>query len=414
VRSGDPAALGATLRAHPGLAARLDEPIAGHHFGETPLMTALIGGDLAMAEALLGAGADVDARSRWWAGSFGVLDRDDAPVDWLLARGATLDAYAAARHGQLEPLRAILAADPDAATRGAGDGQTPLHVAGTWEVAELLLDRGADLDATDVDHESTPAQYLVRRRPDIARGLMRRGARTDILLCAALGDLAGVRAHLDALPDSVATRVAPEWFPMRNPRAGGTIYIWTLGAGKTAHVVAHEGGHADVVALLMDRSPAALQLTAAAQIGDVASFRRLADAHPEVLRALRAEPRQLVAAAETGSAASVALLLDAGFPADVRGEHDITALHWAAWRGQPDMARALLRHGAPADALETMYGGIPVGWAMYGSLHGPRDHGADHAGVVQALLDAGATLPAELDPGNASDAVRAVLERAGG
>ena len=34
---------------------------------------------------------------------------------------------------------------------------------------------------------------------------------------------------------------------MRDPRAGGTIYIWTLGSDKTAHEVAREFGHEDVL-----------------------------------------------------------------------------------------------------------------------------------------------------------------------
>ena len=43
-----------------------------------------------------------------------------------------------------------------------GDGQTPLHFASTVEVAEFLLENGAEIDARDVDHESTPAQYMLR------------------------------------------------------------------------------------------------------------------------------------------------------------------------------------------------------------------------------------------------------------
>ena len=44
---------------------------------------------------------------------------------------------------------------------------------------------------------------------------------------------------------SIRTRVSKDYFPMRDERAGGTIYIWTLGDGKTPHVVAREFGHID-------------------------------------------------------------------------------------------------------------------------------------------------------------------------
>ena len=57
-----------------------------------------------------------------------------------------------------------------------------------------------------MDHESTPAQYMLRvdqtrhypqDRQDVARYLVSRGCRTDILMAAALGDAELVRQHLD-------------------------------------------------------------------------------------------------------------------------------------------------------------------------------------------------------------------------
>ena len=70
-----------------------------------------------------------------------------------------------------------------------GDGQTPLHFASTVDIAAYLLDQGADIDARDVDHESTPAQYMIDDRQEIARYLIQRGCKTDILMAAALGDI---------------------------------------------------------------------------------------------------------------------------------------------------------------------------------------------------------------------------------
>ena len=83
-------------------------------------------------------------------------------------------------------LAELIASDPDVAHTRGGDGQTPLHFASTVEIAGLLLDRGADIDALDVDHESTPAQYMLRveqkrhysqDRQDVARRL---GARSTL------------------------------------------------------------------------------------------------------------------------------------------------------------------------------------------------------------------------------------------
>jgi hypothetical protein len=73
-------------------------------------------------------------------------------------------------------------------------------------VAALLLDHGARIDARDEDHDSTPAQWLIGESPEVARFLLERGAKTDIFLAAALGDLAmaGRLVVMMALPDEVA------------------------------------------------------------------------------------------------------------------------------------------------------------------------------------------------------------------
>ena len=81
-------------------------------------------------------------------------------------------------------------------TLRGGDGKTPLHFARTIEVASYLLDHGADIDARDIDHESTPAQYMLDHRVEVARYLVQKGCRTDILLAAAVGDVDRVRACL--------------------------------------------------------------------------------------------------------------------------------------------------------------------------------------------------------------------------
>ena len=78
------------------------------------------------------------------------------------------------------------------------DRRTPLHCAGTVAVAALLLDHGARIDARDEDHDSTPAQWRIGESPDIARFLLDRGAKADIFLAAALGDLALAKSLITA------------------------------------------------------------------------------------------------------------------------------------------------------------------------------------------------------------------------
>ena len=70
-------------------------------------------------------------------------------------------------------------------------------------------------------------------------------------MASALGDLDLVRRHLDADPASIRMSVSEEWFPKRDPRSGGKIYIWVLGANQTAHQVARKFGHEEFFRFLM-------------------------------------------------------------------------------------------------------------------------------------------------------------------
>ena len=177
--------------------------------------------------------------------------------------------------GRLDQLRELIEADPESVHARGGDGQTPLHFARTVEIAAYLLDHGADIDALDIDHESTPAQWMLGDRAEVARYLVDRGCTTDILLAAAVGHVESVRKHLDADPDSIRVRASEEWFPMVNPKAGGKIYRWTLGYRASVYQAAAKSGHADVLSLLMERSPLEAKLIAACWLHDGASVAAL-------------------------------------------------------------------------------------------------------------------------------------------
>src|SRR5579871_4694933 len=166
------------LDRHPELKAKINEPIGP--FDSPAIVNAR---SPEMLDVLLAAGADLNAKSSWWAGGFGLLhgaSRDLAA--YAIKRGAVVDIHAAARLGMLDRVRELIASDPKQVNARGGDGQTPLHFASTVEIAAYLLDQGADMDARDVDHESTPAQYMIDDRQDIARYLIQRGCKTDILM----------------------------------------------------------------------------------------------------------------------------------------------------------------------------------------------------------------------------------------
>ena len=415
IRANDPAALRRTLERHPGLKARLNDPLPGAAFGATPLLAALPAGNRELIDVLLEAGADINQRSHWWAGSFGVLDDDHGLASYLIERGARVDVHAAARLGMMDRLVELVTADPALVHARGGDGQTPLHFAPTIEIAAFLLDKGADIDARDVDHESTPVQYMVRSRQNVARYLVRRGCKTDLLLAAALGDVDLVRRHLDEDPGRIRMTVSDHWFPKRDPRSGGCIYIWTLGGHKTAHVVAREFGHEDVLRLLLERSPEELLLGLACELGDETLFRTLLAKRPDLSRTLTDDDKRgLVAAAESRNNSAVRLMLAAGWPLDARGQSGGTALHWASWHGNLEMVREILRYQRDVNVKGDDYDMTPLGWAVHGSENSwHRDQG-DYPGVVEALLHAGAKAPPLRDEVEMSDAIRAVLKRHAG
>ncbi|MGH9592580.1 MAG: ankyrin repeat domain-containing protein, partial [Bryobacteraceae bacterium] len=293
-----------------------------------------------------------------------------------------------------------------------GDGQTPLHFASTIEIAEYLLAHGADIDARDIDHESTPAQYMVRDRQQIARYLVSRGCQTDILMAAALGDLDLVRKHLDRDPSCIRRNVSERYFPKTNSHGGGTIYIWTLGQYWTAHRAAREFSHLEALDLLMERSPADLKLSSACELGDEAAVRFLIASQPDTGRTLPEEERRKVTdAALNNNDAAVRLMLEAGWPVDARGQHGATPLHWAAWNGNLEMLHEILRYQPQLELKENDFKGTPLGWAIHGSKNGWRRAQGDYPGVVEALIDAGAEAPELTDGLEASEPVREVLRR---
>ena len=77
VAANDAAAATSLLQRNPHLKARLNDPLPTELSGTVALQVAVRRANRAMIDALLDAGADINQRSHWWAGSFGVLDDAD-------------------------------------------------------------------------------------------------------------------------------------------------------------------------------------------------------------------------------------------------------------------------------------------------------------------------------------------------
>jgi len=140
--------------------------------GTTPLMWAVSEGHAGAARALIGAGADVNARSNYVAAANGrgfegrtpLADKADAKVEEF-ASGWLTPLMLAAREGSVELAGILVDASADVNAR-SGDGKTALALAifnGNYDVASLLIDRKADVDIPDAQR-FTPLFWAVDRR----------------------------------------------------------------------------------------------------------------------------------------------------------------------------------------------------------------------------------------------------------
>jgi ankyrin repeat protein len=282
-------------------------------------------------------------------------------------------------------VRELLDGDPQLVHARGGDGQLPLHYASTIEIAALLLERGAEIEARDIDHESTAVQYMISCQPyrhDVAKYLIARGAQIDILAASAIGDVAVVERILNDDPENIRTTVSERHFPKRDPRSGGIIYLYGFGVTKSPHMIAHQFGHTAVFDFLMQRSAPWLRLVQAVEIGDESLAQQILQQHPALFTRLSANAaRRIVGVAVRNNTRAVELLLGYGWPSDTALENNQTVLHYASWHGNLAMVRALLDCNAPVNIFETEHGGTPLAWALHGSLHSWERNKGDYAGA---------------------------------
>lgn len=372
--------------------------------------------DVALVDVLLEFGADPNRRSDWWAGGFHPLhSASDRVAERLLAAGAIPDACAAAHLDRPDLLARILDDDPARVHERGGDGQTPLHFARSRRIVDLLLDAGAALDAKDIDHRSTPAQWMLDRRRgagryELAGYLVERGAAADIFLAAALGLTDRVQQMLRAHASLLDLRCTQGEYAERPP-SSYHIYMWTLGANLSPLQVAAQFEQSETLEAMLEVATPAQQFVFACRRGDAQRARALAASHPRLVESLGIRDlRALPDAAWEGDARAVELMLELGFDPHTPGHDGGFALHCAAWQGVPACVAAILRHPdarALVERRESTYGGTPLSWCIHGSQH-CGDPRSDHATVARMLLEAGSASPKNFE--GAAPAVRAVIE----
>ncbi len=379
----------ALLSQHVTLRAHLNDPVFAFN---APAIVAYAN-DVALIDVLLEFGADPNRRSAWWAGPFHALHvATGAAAARLLAAGAVPDACAAAHLDDADLLATMLAADSAQASVRGGDGQTPLHFARSRRVIDLLLNAGADIDARDVDHRATAAEWMLAcardaGRYDLACHLVERGAQADIFLAAALGLTDRAVALLQHDAGLLDLKTGRGHYAERPP-SSFHIYQWTIGGNRSPLEVAAQFGHDDTLAAMRTFATPVQALRLACRRTDGNAARALVREHPDLVSSLSAQDhRAITDAAWDGNAPAVALMLELGFDPATPGHDSGTALHCAAWQGSASTVAVLLRTPA-GRALITVrdahHQDTPLAWCRHGAVHGPG--GGDFAAVETLLL----------------------------
>jgi Ankyrin repeats (3 copies)/Ankyrin repeat len=334
--------------------------------------------------------------------------------------------------GDADRVETELRRDPGVATRvDPGSGWTALHLAcasrfhldpvraeGLARVVGLLLDAGAVIDAESAGRRCwRPLECAVtsanssRNNEPIIRLLLDRGApaRSETLVASLYA--AGGTWCLELLTTFAAG--SPELLTeaLVEAVAGADVaavaILLAAGAdadapgsdGRSARRRALTGGVAETVALLGGGGDDPVdRLLEAILAGDGDAARHVTAAEPGLVAGLEPSERAtLVAAAEHGNLAAVALMLEIGFPIDTRREDadddGATALHAASWAGSAETVALLLGHGADLHARDKRWDSQPLEWALVGSGEAPESAPApDWVATVTLLLDAGAPL----------------------
>lgn len=110
----------------------------------------------------------------------------------------------------------------------------------------------------------------------------------------------------------------------------------------------------------------------------------------------------LIAAASLGAERVGLELLERGADVHVQGLFGATALHWCAFMGLPELARACLRAGARYDRPDAKHDCTPLEWAVHACVEGTNGDRQRVPIVARVLVQAGADVPA-----NAREQLRA-------
>jgi ankyrin repeat protein len=229
--------------------------------------------------------------------------------------------------------------------------KTPKNVV---DVAKLLLDAGADVDAPNwPDGPAGPGTTL----GEVATSVHPARAGVEILLMQTLLDYG---ANINGLPGG--------WNPL---------------------LAALHNGRREAAEFLAARG-ARLDLEGAAGVGRLDVVQTFFNDDGTLRNATNAQMESGFGwACEYGRIDVVEFLLDRGMDLRAGEKTNQTGLHWAVIGGALETVNLLLRRGAPLEA-KNVYGGTVLGQATWCVINGDRS--VDYVPIIRALLAAGARI----------------------
>ena len=349
--------------------------------GLTALHLAAEGGHQAMAEALVAAGAAVDAGTRI---------------------GGYTPLHVAARAGHGAVVLRLLEAGADPNARTTNSGVTALHLAagatGGRSAVAALLDHGADPNAQEGSAGQTPLIFAAAaNRADAVTALLTAGADPGI-----------ATAEVDVLPTLALDREANRRFREMIGAPPQRMGMYGFRVDPDAEP-------------LGEPSPADVQAAVRAQRDFLRSGYDVGEANPhslgrvgpdypggpdlvrppyrEVLVGRTGALTALLHAARDGHVEAATALLDGGADLDQVSADGTSPLLMATLNGQFDLALVLIERGANPDLGTSTDGVTPIfavlqtQWAPKSNYPQPRAQDlqeAEYMDVLRALLDAGA------------------------
>ncbi|MGH2894267.1 MAG: ankyrin repeat domain-containing protein, partial [Solirubrobacteraceae bacterium] len=339
------------------------------------------------------AAGDIDAVRSFLEHDPSLADAPGGPFDWLpllyVAYGRVGDRPLSRSSVEVAVLLLDAGADPNAGylweglsppftaltgAFGSREDDTPENEH-ALALARLLLERGAD---------PNDSQTIYNQSGDRNDGWI------ELLLEFGLGAGDGGRWHRLLAPaletpremaEDALKAAAGHGFAHRarllldhgvDPNAYGTRHPIYHGRSALQEAALH--GHPEIVAML-ERAGARNELDdvdvflCATTAGDRTRAEQMLGAEPGLRDQARARrPEQIVRAAASNRLEAVALLIELGFDVnaiDRTTPLQVTALHEAARRGNLEVIRVLVEHGADPTIRDSGYDATPAGWAEH-------------------------------------------------